>query len=79
MTKELAKGASKDKAISNCIVDFCNSVTPLVRIDGVRLDITPFLEKEKQSYEQASERYRLAAERIGREMARRKKDPLVYP
>jgi len=73
--QELKKGETVADATLKCIEDHRHSVTPLVRVHGHKKDITNFLEAEKKAWEDESERCKMMAERLGREIKRRQKEP----
>lgn len=54
--------------------EFRHSVTPLVRLNGQKIDITPFLEKERESMVKEVERLENNITRLTNEIARRKKE-----
>jgi len=71
VTFELAKGASKEKEVEKVRAAFGGSSTPLVRLDGKKVDITNFLECQKAEYDGEISRLTLLSERLGREIKRR--------
>ncbi len=71
VTHELLRGESKEKAVATVRKDFKGSVTPLVMLDGKKVDITSFLECHKAKLDGEISRLTLLSERLGRETKRR--------
>lgn len=71
VTRELARGESRTKAIAKVKEDFRNSCTPLVELDGQQIDINDFLGNEIQRLEVDRDRLNNLIDRFKRENIRR--------
>lgn len=75
VTQELRKGEDKSRAVTQVFRDFKDSCTPLVKVDGEKVDITKFLNQKYMEICSEVDRLESLKERLAKEIVRRQKEP----